>query len=89
MDALIPLFVAIPLISAFLIMLLGKLIKGFHRFFAPFIVLVLLVMAIYEFSNLGKSSIHYTMGDWGNNGGFPDRDFHGVGRLLCYYAMHY
>ena len=71
MDALIPLFIAIPLISAFLIILLGKLMKGFHRFFAPFIVLVLLVMAIYEFSNLGKSSIHYTMGDWGNNGGFP------------------
>ncbi len=71
MDALIPLFVAIPLISAFLIMLLGKLVKGFHRYFAPLTLLALLVMAVYEFSGLGTSSIQYTMGGWAYEGGFP------------------
>ncbi len=71
MDALIPLFVAIPLISAFLIMLLGKLVKGFHRVFAPLVLLALLVMAIYEFSNLGGSSLQYTMGGWGLEEGLP------------------
>lgn len=71
MEALIPLFVAIPLISAFLIMLLGKLVKGFHKLFAPLTLLALLVMAIYEFSNLGQSSLHYSLGGWGIEGGFP------------------
>lgn len=71
MDALIPLFVAIPLISAFLIMLLGKWVQVFHKLFAPLILLTLLVMAIYSFANLGGSAIHYTMGGWGIDGGFP------------------
>ncbi|MCK5134165.1 MAG: hypothetical protein KAR19_00135 [Bacteroidales bacterium] len=71
MDTLIPLFVAIPLISAFLIVILGKLVKGFHRFFAPLILLALLVMAVIEFSSLGKSSIHYTLGGWSTEGGYP------------------
>lgn len=71
MDTLIPLFVAIPLISAFLIIILGKLIKGFHRFLAPLTLLVLLIMAIYEFTGLGKISITYAMGGWAGDGGFP------------------
>jgi multicomponent Na+:H+ antiporter subunit D len=71
MDALIPLFVAIPLISAFLIIILGKLVKGFYRFFAPLTLLALLIMAVFEFTGLGQSSISYTMGGWGMEGGIP------------------
>jgi multicomponent Na+:H+ antiporter subunit D len=71
METLIPLFVAIPLISAFLIMLLSKLIKGFHRIFAPLVLLCLLLMAIFEFANLGQSPIQYTVGGWGVEGGIP------------------
>ncbi len=71
MDTLIPLFVAIPLISAFLIILLGKLVNGFHRFLGPITLLVLLIMAVYEFTGLGKSSITYAMGGWASEGGFP------------------
>jgi len=71
MDALIPLFVAIPLISAFLIMLLSKVIKGFHRFFAPIALLCLLVMAIFEYANLGQSSIQYAVGGWSIENGYP------------------
>jgi len=71
MDALIPLFVIIPLIAAFLIMLLGKLVKGFHKYFAPLTLLVLLAMALIVFSNLGGSSIQYTIGGWGLEKGIP------------------
>jgi len=71
MDALIPLFIAIPLISAFLIMLLGKLVKEFHRFFAPLTLLSLLLMSIYAYVNLGSSSIQYTLGGWGMEKGIP------------------
>ncbi len=71
MDALIPLFVAIPLISAFLIILLGKLVKGFHRFLGPLTLLVLLLMAFYEFASLDGMSHTYAMGGWTGEGGFP------------------
>lgn len=71
MDAMIPLFVAIPLISAFLIIILGKLVKGFHKILAPLILLVLLIMSIFEFLNLDNASVHYTLGGWGMEGGFP------------------
>ena len=65
MEAMIPLFVAIPLISAFLIVLLSKLINGFHKIFAPFSLLALLFMAVYIFTNLGNTSMTYAMGGWG------------------------
>jgi len=71
MEALIPLFVAIPLISAFLIVVLGKLFKGFHRFLAPLTLLVLLSMAVYVFTGLDKNSITYAMGGWTGSGGLP------------------
>lgn len=71
MDALIPLFVALPLIAAFLIIILGKLGKGLHRFLAPMILLALLLMAVYEFTQLGGSSHSYAMGGWTSEGGFP------------------
>ena len=71
MDALIPLFVAIPLISAFLIILLGKLVTGFHRIWAPLTLLVLLVLAIVEFTSLDASSRTYTLGGWNMEGGYP------------------
>ena len=71
MDALIPLFVAIPLISAFLMVILGKLIKGFHRILGPLTLLALFLMALYEFSILGGSVQTYAMGGWTGKEGFP------------------
>ncbi len=71
MEALIPLFVAIPLIAAFLIVVLGKSFKGFHRFLAPLTLLILLCMAVFEFSGLGKNSITYAMGGWIGKEGLP------------------
>ncbi len=71
MNALIPLFVALPLIAAFLVMILGKLVSKFHRFFTPLVLLILLAMAIYEFSMAGMAPIIYTMGGWSTLGGIP------------------
>jgi len=71
MDALIPLFVALPLMVAFLIILLGKLVKGIHRFLAPLTLLALLLMAVFEFTGLGGISRTYAMGGWTGDGGFP------------------
>ena len=71
MEALIPLFVAIPLIAAFLIVVLGKLFKGFHRFLAPLTLLILLCMAVFEFTGLGKNTIPYAMGGWIGKEGLP------------------
>jgi len=71
MDALIPLFVAIPLMVAFLIILFGKLVKGIHRFLAPLTLLALLLMAVFEFTGLEGISRTYAMGGWTAEGGFP------------------
>jgi multicomponent Na+:H+ antiporter subunit D len=71
MDALIPLFVAIPLMVAFLIVLLGKLVKGIHRFLAPLTLLALLLMAVFEFTGLEGLSRTYAMGGWIGDSGFP------------------
>lgn len=71
MDALIPLFIAIPLISAFTIMLLGKLVNGFQRLFAPLVLLALLIMSLFAFAGAGSSAQTYTMGGWSSTGGIP------------------
>jgi len=65
MDALIPLFVAIPLISAFLIVLLGKLLKRLHLWLAPLTLLALLLLSLYVFVPAGESVLSYDMGGWG------------------------
>jgi len=71
MEALIPLFVAIPLISAFLIIILGKLVKGLHRILGPATLLALLIMALFSFTGLNQAAHIYTMGGWSSEGGFP------------------
>ena len=71
MDVLIPLFVAIPLISAFLIVIFGKLVPGFHRVLAPLVLLLLFLMAVCEFVNSGSGPITYAMGGWSSEGGVP------------------
>lgn len=71
MDALIPLFVAIPLISAFLIMILGKVVRRLHSYLAPLTLLTLLVMALYIVAHPLTGPLHYTPGGWGMEGGTP------------------
>jgi formate hydrogenlyase subunit 3/multisubunit Na+/H+ antiporter MnhD subunit len=71
MQTLLPLFVAIPMVSAFLIILMGNLVKEFHRYFAPLTLLALLLMSIYAFTNLSGEAIQYTVGGWGLEKGIP------------------
>jgi multicomponent Na+:H+ antiporter subunit D len=71
MESLLPLFVAIPLIGAFLVMILGKLTPSFHRIAAPLILLALLVLAIYALLRPGLSTLTYVMGGWQPEGGIP------------------
>ena len=65
MEALIPLFVAIPLIIAFLIVLLGKVIRSLHLWLAPITLLLLLIMSLCLFVPAGESTLSYNMGGWG------------------------
>jgi len=65
MDAMLPLFVAIPLLAAFLIILLGKLIRPLHRWLAPLTLLALLILAFSLFAEAGESRLTHDMGGWG------------------------
>jgi len=65
MDAMLPLFVAIPLLAAFLIILLGKLIRPLHRWLAPLTLLALLILAFSLFAEAGGSRLAHDMGGWG------------------------
>ncbi len=47
MNPLIPLFVIVPLTGAFLIMILGRFIKNFNKYFASFLLLLLVIISFY------------------------------------------
>ncbi len=70
MESLLPLFVAIPLISAFLVMVIGKPLPLFHRILAPLIMAVLLVMAIIALLQ-SETELTYAMGGWTPQKGIP------------------
>ena len=64
MNPLIPLFVIIPLAGAFLIMIIGKFLSGFGRYFTSAILLSLVVFSIYSlFTGSGTLSL-YKVGGW-------------------------
>ena len=64
MNWIIPLFIIIPLISSFLIMIVGYMVKGIHKYFAVFSTLALVVLSFYTFANLGTDSLIYKIGGW-------------------------
>lgn len=64
MNPLIPLFVVIPLAGAFLIMILGRFIKDFSKYFASLVLLVLSVFSIYSAINTGENISLYKVGGW-------------------------
>lgn len=70
METLLPLFVAIPLISAFLVMILGKLVPFSHRIFSSLTLLALLIMALYTLLQ-PESAVTYAIGGWAPEGGIP------------------
>lgn len=62
MNSLIPIFVIVPLATAFLIMVLGKFIKGFQKTITPLILLFLTVLSFYCLLNNYSDS--YAIGGW-------------------------
>jgi multicomponent Na+:H+ antiporter subunit D len=64
MNPLIPLFVAVPLAGAFLIMILGRFIRHFDRFVASLILLFLVIISLYAIVSSGGSSSVYKVGGW-------------------------
>jgi multicomponent Na+:H+ antiporter subunit D len=64
MNPLIPLFVVIPLAGAFLIMILGRFIKDFNKYFASLVLLVLAIFSIYCLASTGDNISLYKVGGW-------------------------
>ncbi len=64
MNSLIPIFVILPLATAFLIMILGKFIKGFQKVITPLVLLFLTVLSFYCLLNNHSNSFTYTIGGW-------------------------
>ncbi len=64
MNSLIPLFVAVPLSGAFLIMILGRYFRELNKYFASFIFLVLSGFSIYSLMTTGENIAVYKVGGW-------------------------
>jgi multicomponent Na+:H+ antiporter subunit D len=64
MNPLIPLFVVIPLAGAFLVMIIGRFIGEFNKYFASLILLILAVLSIYSLLNTGQNLSFYKVGGW-------------------------
>ncbi len=64
MNPIIPIFVALPLAAAFIIMIFGKLIKNLHNYISPIVSFLLFVLSIYAFLSIANASIIYKVGGW-------------------------
>src|SRR4030065_935288 len=63
-NPLIPLYIVIPLAGAFLIMILGRFIRNFHKYLAALILLFLLIISFYSLFTTGSSVSVYKVGGW-------------------------
>jgi len=64
MNPLIPLFVVIPLAGAFLIMILGRFIRNFNKYFASLVLLFLVTISFYFLFTTGSKVLVYKVGGW-------------------------
>jgi multicomponent Na+:H+ antiporter subunit D len=64
MNPLIPIFIAVPLAGAFLIMILGKFFRELNRYIASLILLFLLIISILSLNNTGENPTIYRVGGW-------------------------
>ncbi|NMB71657.1 MAG: hypothetical protein GYA22_05865, partial [Bacteroidales bacterium] len=64
MEALLPLFVVIPLGFAFITALLGRYIPLFHRIAIPLVFLFLSVLSVWMMANLRETILTYMVGGW-------------------------
>jgi multicomponent Na+:H+ antiporter subunit D len=71
MNQLIPFFVVIPLLSAFLVMVAGRFIRDFNKYFTSLVLLVLVVMSFWSLMNINGDVSLYKVGGWEPNNGVP------------------
>lgn len=64
MNPLIPLFVIIPLAGAFLIMILGRFIRNFNKYFASLVLLFLVILSFYFLFSTREKVTVYKVGGW-------------------------
>jgi multicomponent Na+:H+ antiporter subunit D len=64
MNPLLPLFVVLPLLSAFLIMITGRFVRNFNTFFTSLVLLILMLLSLYSFFDIGGEISVYKVGGW-------------------------
>jgi len=64
MNPIIPIFVALPLAAAFLIMIFGKFIKNLHIFISFVTTLMLAILSVYAFIYVENGLQIYKAGGW-------------------------
>ena len=64
MNPLLPFFVITPLVGAFLIMIIGRFIKEFNKYFTSLILLFLACISFYFLFNTGENIFVYKVGGW-------------------------
>lgn len=71
MSNLVPLYVILPLATAFLIPILGRIIKGFQKTLLSLVLLFLTVITVMFLFNGIDGAITYTVGGWEPVNGIP------------------
>ncbi len=64
MNPLIPLLVVIPLAGAFLIMIIGRFIEDFNKYFTSLVLLFLACISFYFLFSTGEKILVYKVGGW-------------------------
>ena len=64
MNPLIPLFVVTPLAAAFLIMIIGRFIKEFNKYFTSLTLLFLVIISFWCLFKTGENVFVYKVGGW-------------------------
>jgi multicomponent Na+:H+ antiporter subunit D len=64
MNSLLPLFVVVPLASTFLIMIIGRFVKDFNKYFTAAVLLFLAVFSYYSLASLHGGLALCKVGGW-------------------------
>lgn len=64
MNPLIPLFVVTPLAATFLIMIIGRFVKDFNKYYASLTLLFLVIISFSCLFNIGENVNVYKVGGW-------------------------
>jgi multicomponent Na+:H+ antiporter subunit D len=64
MNPLLPLFVVTPLAGAFLVMIVGRFVKDFNKYFTSLVLLFLVCISFYFLFTTGENQYVYKVGSW-------------------------